>query len=226
MLRPRVHPLSHPGIAAALKLTARGRGPNASAPRLRTQRGHAAVPPPGGNPALLLVHTEVPTGVPGGRGLGLLTRGRGRSGSPPRGDVRPVSRHVALETAFPSLWVSGGRLLPFSFFLFGGGRFLRSLQPVLSGPQFTFQCLRFPCGLDCFPSSCCILSQPFTPTLTPSRCVRCGQQPPTQVCPPHIYPGRAVTLVILGCTPGSTLRSGFRAAGQVPPALQCADTAL
>lgn len=50
-----------------------------------------------------------------------MTRGRGRAGSPPRGDVRPVSRHVALETAFPSLWVSGGRLLPFSFFLLGGG---------------------------------------------------------------------------------------------------------
>lgn len=62
MLRPRVHPLFHPGVAAAVKLTAGGRGPNASAPHLRTQLGHAAVPPPGGNPALLLVRAEVPTG--------------------------------------------------------------------------------------------------------------------------------------------------------------------
>lgn len=44
---------------------------------------------------------------------------RGRTGSPPRGDVGSLSRRAALATAFPSRRVSGGRPLPFSFFLNG-----------------------------------------------------------------------------------------------------------
>lgn len=70
-----------------------------------------------------------------GRGLGRPTRGRGRAGRPPHGDVRPGSRRVAMEAAFPSLRASGGRPLPFNFFLNGGrGRCRAVPAPVIPRP--------------------------------------------------------------------------------------------
>lgn len=72
------------GLAAGV-----GGGLHASAPRLRTQRGHAGVPPPGGNLARPLVRTEPTeertTWPPMRRPSvgGAWTEGRGRSGGPP-----------------------------------------------------------------------------------------------------------------------------------------------
>ncbi|XP_060002756.1 uncharacterized protein LOC132518764 isoform X1 [Lagenorhynchus albirostris] len=189
--RPRVRPLFRPGAAAGvrplgahpaskLRTAARLR----AAPRLRTQTGHAAVPPPGGNPAQLLVRAEERTTWPpmrrprSGRGLGRPTRGRGRAGRPPHGDVRPGSRRVAMEAAFPSLRASGGRPLPFNFFLNGGRGRCRavpapcdSAAPAYSGPRFTFPCCPRPRGLACCLSGRCT---PLAGHLS--------TQPPPQVC--------------------------------------------
>lgn len=88
-----------------------------------------------------------PMKPPRGRAEPGPRRRRGRTGSPPRGDVGSLSRRAALATAFPSRRVSGGRPLPFSFFLNGvlggGGRKRRAdpapvrfRQPLLSEPRF------------------------------------------------------------------------------------------
>ena len=50
------------------------------------------------------------------RGLSLSALGRGRAGHPPHSDVRPGSRRVAMEAAFPSLRASGGRPPPIQLF--------------------------------------------------------------------------------------------------------------
>lgn len=65
------------------------------------------------------------------RGLSLSTLGRGRAGHPPPSDVRPGSRRVAMEAAFPSLRASGGRPLPFNFFLPGRRGWLVQGRPRL-----------------------------------------------------------------------------------------------
>lgn len=68
------------------------------------------------------------------RGLSLSTLGRGRAGRaghPPHSDVRPGSRRVAMEAAFPALRASGGRPLPFNFFLLGRRGWLVQGRPRL-----------------------------------------------------------------------------------------------
>lgn len=65
------------------------------------------------------------------RGLSLSMLGRGRAGHQPHSDVRPGSRRVAMEAAFPSLRASGGRPLPFNFFLPGRRGWLVQGRPRL-----------------------------------------------------------------------------------------------
>lgn len=109
-------------------------GQKEGAARPRAALAHCAEPPPpprGPPPAGQLraaigarPRVTLPTAnevSPRWAGPGPETRGRGRAGRPPRGDVRPELRRVALETAFPSLRVSGGRPLPFNFFSMGEG---------------------------------------------------------------------------------------------------------
>lgn len=63
-------------------------------------------------------------------GRGLDRRTGAIRGPSPR-DVSLASRRVAMETAFPSLRASGGRPLPFNFFLNGGrGQCKDCLRPV------------------------------------------------------------------------------------------------
>lgn len=84
-----------------------------------------AVPPPGVNATRSLARAEERRTRPPLRrpprwaGPAPPDAGWGRAGRPPPGDVRPVSRRVAVETAIPFLRVSGGHPLPFSFFLNG-----------------------------------------------------------------------------------------------------------
>lgn len=153
---PRDALTSRPGPASAVKPRLRLPPPSL---QTRGQRGGAAaplssrtreVPPPQGNLEFIGASGRAKGGStneasprreePGPR------RRRGRTGSPPRCDVRSLSRRAALATAFPSRRVSGGRPLPFSFFLngvLGGGRKrradpapLRFRQPLLSEPRF------------------------------------------------------------------------------------------
>lgn len=155
----------------------------------------------------------------------------GKQGALPAVTSGPFCGTLPWKPYFHPCGFLGGLLLPFRFFLLRGGGGAWPAPPLaipatlgLSGPQFTFPCLPFPHGLGCRPSGRCTLSQPCTPTLT-SVCAA-ASSPQRRAVPLLVSPRRAVTLANLGCAPGSALKGGFPAAGQVPPALQCADTAL
>lgn len=154
MRRPQVRPLLGPGLAEAVRPRLRLSPPNlqklgeheraAALPRSRLRSSsQAKVPPPSGHPALLLALPDNRTVRPLMR-LNLERMGvwasrqarRGRLGRPSCGDVRLLSRWVALETAFPSLRVSGDRPLPFSLFLNGGKEAVEDQSLLLSSPQF------------------------------------------------------------------------------------------
>lgn len=132
-----------------------------------------------------------------GRGPHLPTRGRGRAERPPRGDVRLSSPRVTLETAFPSLRVSGGCPLPFIVF-FNGGRGRCRADPAPSDPGspcplcvsvylfVTPRRLQLPGSLGCHPSG------RYSPREAPRLGVRCvpaqgerasGRQPLPGWCP-------------------------------------------
>lgn len=251
---PRAAPPATPplpsGRCRAVRPSARLPPPNLQtrdrregAARLRAAPAHSAAPaqPRPRRPGRAVIGARAgATGAatseapPAGRGLGPPTRGRGRAGRPPHGDVRPVSRRVAVETAIPFLRVSGGHPLPFSFFLNGrrGRRRadtapcdLRSLCPRRASVYLYFS---WP-GLRALLAAARSGRAPCPGYVCALHTLRGGggrgPQPPAGVVPswdPRAGPRP------LDSGPGARQRpeGGFPAAGHLPPALQRAQPRL